>query len=91
MNLFQCHRRVGEKEEFRCSNSDPMAIANEGRHFTGLVTDVGGAGRHYSIVAQEYGIPAVMGTGVGTSRINHGQRITVDGDAGTVNLNEENS
>ena len=57
----------------------------------GLVTDIGGVGGHGSIVAREYGIPAVMGTGVGTSRISHGQRITVDGDAGTVTLNEENN
>ena len=53
---------------------------------TGLVTDIGGVGGHGSIVAREYGIPTVMGTGVGTSRISHGQRITVDGDAGTVTL-----
>ena len=54
----------------------------------GLVTDIGGVGGHGSIVAREYGIPAVMGTGVGTSRISHGQRITVDGDAGTVTLHD---
>ena len=54
----------------------------------GLVTDIGGVGGHGSIVAREYGIPAVMGTGVGTNRISHGQRITVDGDAGTVTLHD---
>ena len=54
----------------------------------GLVTDIGGVGGHGSIVAREYGIPAVMGTGVGTDRISHGQRITVDGDAGTVTLHD---
>ncbi len=54
----------------------------------GLVTDIGGVGGHGSIVAREYGIPSVMGTGVGTSRISHGQRITVDGDAGTVTLHD---
>ena len=53
---------------------------------SGLVTDIGGVGGHGSIVAREYGIPAVMGTGVGTSCISHGQWITVDGDAGTVTL-----
>lgn len=55
---------------------------------SGLVTDIGGVGGHGSIVAREYGIPAVMGTGVGTQRIHHGQRITIDGDAGTVLLDE---
>ena len=52
----------------------------------GLVTDIGGVLGHGSIVAREYGIPAVMGTGASTRRIKHGQMITVDGDAGTVEL-----
>lgn len=52
----------------------------------GVVTDVGGPLSHSSIVAREYGIPAVLGTGVATRRIHTGQRITVDGDAGTVTL-----
>ncbi|MFC1961350.1 PEP-utilizing enzyme, partial [Chloroflexota bacterium] len=55
----------------------------------GLVTDVGGALAHGSIVAREYGIPAVMGTGVATVRIQSGQQVLVDGDAGTVTLLEE--
>ncbi|MGH8903412.1 MAG: PEP/pyruvate-binding domain-containing protein, partial [Egibacteraceae bacterium] len=50
----------------------------------GLVTDIGGILAHGSIVAREYGIPAVMGTGSGTRRIRHGQTITVDGDHGLV-------
>ena len=52
----------------------------------GLVTDVGGVLAHGSIVAREYGIPAVLGTGIATTRIRSGQNITVDGDAGTVTL-----
>jgi pyruvate,water dikinase len=55
----------------------------------GLVTDVGGILAHGSIVAREYGIPAVMGTGNATGRIVGGARITVDGDAGTVTLLDE--
>jgi phosphohistidine swiveling domain-containing protein len=51
-----------------------------------VVTDVGGPLSHGSIVAREYGIPAVLGTGVATRRIESGQRIRVDGDAGTVTL-----
>ncbi|KAA3658453.1 MAG: hypothetical protein DWQ04_25080 [Chloroflexi bacterium] len=54
----------------------------------GLVTDVGGALAHGSIVAREYGIPAVMGTGVATERIQSGMMLVVDGDAGTVTLDE---
>jgi pyruvate,water dikinase len=51
-----------------------------------VVTDVGGPLSHSSIVAREYDIPAVLGTGVATRRIRSGQRIQVDGDAGTVTL-----
>ncbi len=53
---------------------------------TGVVTDVGGPLSHSSIVAREYHIPAVLGTGVATERIHSGQRITVDGDGGVVTM-----
>jgi pyruvate,water dikinase len=53
---------------------------------SGIVTDVGGPLSHSSIVAREYGVPAVLGTGVATHRIRGGQHITVDGDAGVVTL-----
>jgi pyruvate,water dikinase len=51
---------------------------------SGVVTDVGGPLSHSSIVAREYHIPAVLGTGVATERIRSGQRITLNGDAGEV-------
>ena len=51
-----------------------------------VVTDVGGPLSHGSIVAREYGIPAVLGTGVATKRIHNGQIITVDGNTGVVIL-----
>jgi pyruvate,water dikinase len=41
---------------------------------------------HAAIVCREYGVPAVTGTGFGTNRIRTGQRIRVDGAAGTVEL-----
>jgi pyruvate,water dikinase len=51
-----------------------------------IVTDIGGPLSHGSIVAREYGIPAVLGTGGATSRIRDGQVITVDGEKGEVIL-----
>ena len=51
-----------------------------------VVTDIGGPLSHSSIVAREYGIPAVMAAGNATRRIQNGQMITVDGSAGTVTL-----
>lgn len=53
---------------------------------SGIVTDFGGPLSHSSIVAREYHIPAVLGTGVATERIHSGQRITVDGDGGVVTI-----
>lgn len=51
-----------------------------------VVTDYGGPLSHSSIVAREYGIPAVLGTG-GLSKIIHsGQIITVDADHSAVYL-----
>jgi len=53
-----------------------------------VVTDIGGPLSHGSIVAREYGIPAVLGTGIATRRVQSGQMITVDGSAGVVTLAE---
>ncbi len=54
-----------------------------------VVTDIGGPLSHGSIVAREYGIPAVMGTGLATKRIKSGQTITVDGNQGLVEIHQE--
>jgi pyruvate,water dikinase len=51
-----------------------------------VVTDIGGPLSHGSIVAREYGIPAVLGTGVATRRIQSGQTVTVDGAQGSITL-----
>lgn len=48
------------------------------------VSDAGGIMSHAAIVAREYGLPAVVGTGVGTDRIRTGQRVRVDGNTGVV-------
>lgn len=52
----------------------------------GLVTDIGGILAHGSIVAREFGLPAVMGTGNATQCIQDGQVITVDGTNGKISL-----
>ena len=54
-----------------------------------VVTDVGGPLSHGSIVAREYGIPAVLGTGEATGRIRSGDIITVDGNEGRVHLERD--
>ncbi len=52
----------------------------------GAVSDIGGSMSHAAIVAREYGLPAVVGTGTATSRIKDGQRIRVDGGRGVVTI-----
>jgi pyruvate,water dikinase len=50
------------------------------------VSDIGGTMSHAAIVAREYGMPAVVGTGQATKRIRTGQRVRVDGDRGVVTI-----
>ena len=52
----------------------------------GAVSDIGGSMSHAAIVAREFGLPAVVGTGTATSRIRDGQRVRVDGGRGVVTL-----
>jgi pyruvate,water dikinase len=49
-----------------------------------VVTDVGSAAAHASIIAREYGIPAVVGCGDATARLRTGMHVTVDGSTGNV-------
>jgi pyruvate,water dikinase len=52
----------------------------------GAVSDSGGIMCHAAIVAREYGLPAVVGTGYATKRIKTGQMLRVDGDTGVVTI-----
>jgi pyruvate,water dikinase len=49
-----------------------------------VVTDVGSALAHASIIAREFGIPAVVGCVDATARLRDGMIVTVDGTSGTV-------
>ena len=51
-----------------------------------VVSDVGGVLSHSAIVAREYGVPAVVGSNIGTTVIKTGQVVTVDGNKGVVYL-----
>jgi pyruvate, water dikinase len=52
------------------------------------VSDIGGMMSHAAIIAREYGLPAVVGTGHATEQIKTGDRVRVDGDNGTVTILE---
>jgi pyruvate,water dikinase len=51
-----------------------------------VVTDNGGVLSHTAVVAREFRIPAVVGTGRATSTFSDGQLLEVDGDAGVVRV-----
>lgn len=52
----------------------------------GLVTNTGGVLCHAAVVAREFALPAVVGTGDATTRITDGQTLEVDGTTGYVRL-----
>ena len=55
----------------------------------GAVLDAGGIMCHAAIVAREYGLPAVLGTGTATRRIKTGDLLHVDANAGVVTILDE--
>jgi pyruvate,water dikinase len=50
------------------------------------VTDVGGVMSHAAIVCREYGLPAVVGTGLATKIIKSGMMLRVDGSSGVISI-----
>ncbi|MDE3102361.1 MAG: hypothetical protein KGJ98_09010 [Chloroflexota bacterium] len=54
-----------------------------------VVTDGGTLAAHASLVAREFGIPAVVATGDATRRLHDGQTVTVDGAVGVVEVERE--
>ncbi len=52
----------------------------------GLIMEVGGILTHGSVVAREYGIPAIVGVRDATTKLQTGQRVRVDGNRGIVEI-----
>jgi pyruvate,water dikinase len=57
----------------------------------GLVMEIGGMVTHGSVVAREYGLPAVVGVHEATTRLRSGQRVRVDGGSGRVTILDASS
>jgi len=79
---------VRDGEVLVCGSTSP-AWAPIFTKIAATVTDVGGVMSHAAIVAREYGLPAVVGTGRATADIRTGQRVRVDGAAGVVTILED--
>lgn len=56
------------------------------RFASAIVTDIGGSLSHAAIISREFGIPAVVGTQEATKLIKDGQKVTVNGTAGVVEI-----
>lgn len=53
-------------------------------HVAGIITDTGSRNSHGAIIAREFGLPAIVGTGDATSILQDGQIVTIDGFSGKV-------
>ncbi|HLO34738.1 MAG TPA: PEP-utilizing enzyme, partial [Candidatus Deferrimicrobium sp.] len=78
---------VAEGDILVCQMTNPAWVVLFTR-IAGLVTDTGGTTSHPAVLSREFGIPAVVGTSVATKRIRTGDRIRVDGSAGSVEILE---
>jgi pyruvate,water dikinase len=87
-------RTVDEFDEVRdgdilvCQMTNPAWVVLFTK-IAGLVTDTGGTTSHPAVLAREFGIPAVIGTSVATQRIVTGDRLRIDGTAGSVEIIRE--
>ncbi|AFA39821.1 Phosphoenolpyruvate synthase/pyruvate phosphate dikinase [Pyrobaculum oguniense TE7] len=79
--------KVKEGDILVCPNTSP-AWGPVFAKVKAVVSDIGGLMAHAAIVAREYGVPAVVGTGNASRLIKDGQRIRVDGYKGVVEILE---
>ena len=77
--------QVQEGEILVCRMTNPAWVVLFTK-IAGLVTEAGGTVSHPAVVAREFGIPAVVGTGNAGERIRTGDRIRVNGATGVVEI-----
>jgi phosphohistidine swiveling domain-containing protein len=77
--------KVQEGEILVCRMTNPAWVVLFTK-IVGLVTEAGGTTSHPAVVAREFGIPAVVGTGNAGERIKTGDRVRVNGATGVVEI-----
>ena len=77
--------RVKPGEIMVCQMTNPAWVVVFSK-IKGVVTDTGGVLCHTAVVAREFGIPGVVGTGDATHRIKTGARLRVNGNTGLVEI-----
>ncbi|MFH1183844.1 MAG: PEP/pyruvate-binding domain-containing protein [Chloroflexota bacterium] len=77
--------RVQPGDVLVCASPNPSWVALYAI-VAGLVTDSGGVLSHAAVLAREFGVPAVVGTGDATRRLRDGELVEIDGATGRVRL-----
>ena len=77
--------KVRDGEIVVCITTNPAWVVVFSK-IAGVVTDTGGVLAHPAVVAREFAIPCVVGTGNATRRINTGDRVRVNGNTGKVEV-----
>jgi phosphohistidine swiveling domain-containing protein len=83
--LDPAEAEVNEGEILVARNTDP-AWASLMFLSAGLISDIGGLMSHTAVVARELGIPCAVNTRTATTSLRTGDRIRLDGTAGTIEL-----
>jgi pyruvate,water dikinase len=77
--------QVAKGEVMVCIMTNPSWVVVFSK-ISAVVTDTGGVLAHTAVVAREFGIPAVVGTGDATVRVKTGDRVRVNGSTGLVEI-----
>lgn len=77
--------KVKQGEIVFCITTNPAWVVVFSK-IAAVVTDTGGVLAHPAVVAREFGIPGVVGTGNGTQRVHTGDKVRVNGNTGVVEI-----
>jgi len=77
--------QVRQGEIVFCKTTNPAWVVVFSK-ISGVVTDTGGVLSHPAVVAREFGIPGIVGTGDGTYRVHTGDRVRANGNTGEVEI-----
>jgi len=63
---------------------EAVVLLRKNRKIKGIITDRGGSTSHAAILAREFGIPYIAGTGTASKKLKNNTAVNLDGGTGTV-------
>ncbi len=66
------------------TENTPPSLVRVMDKLVAVVADKGSSAGHFATVCREFGVPLLINSRDATSRLSHGQEVTVDADSGTV-------